>query len=151
MTYPRLHRSIALSVLLLQAGCSAITESESDFARARLLWTSERPAAYDYTLRLSCFCGSEVTRAVVVVVRGNAVESRKYADNGDAVSATFNSTFPTVDGMFNVIASAIDNHSARVDVSYDPILGYPTSIALDGSTMIADDESWYTLSNFRVR
>jgi hypothetical protein len=147
----RIHRIIALAALILQAGCSAITGAESDFARARLLWTSERPASYDYTLQLSCYCGGEVTRAVVIVVRGNAVESRKYADNGAVVPAQFNSTFPTIEGMFDVIANAIDHNSARVDVSYDPGLGYPTSIALDGSTRIADDESWYSLTNFHVR
>ena len=146
-----LRRTIALAILLLQASCSAITGAESDFARARLLWRSERPSAYDYTLRLSCFCGGEVTRAVVIVVRGDVVESRTYADDGALVPAQFNGTFPTIDGMFDKIQDAIDRNSARVDVSYDPARGYPVSIALDGSTQIADDESSYTITNFHSR
>ncbi len=151
MPHRRIHPLIALAVLLLQASCSAITGAESDLERARARWTSQRPAAYDYTLRLSCFCGGEVTRAVVIAVRGNLVESRTYADNGTPVPAQFNSTFPTIDGMFDTIQTAFDHNAARVDVSYDPALGYPATIDLDGSVRVADDESSYTLSNFHVR
>jgi len=151
MPHRRIHRIIALAALLLQAGCSAITGAESDFERARSKWISLRPASYDYTLTLSCYCGGEVTRAVVIVVRGDVVESRTYADNGAVVPAQFNSTFPTIDGMFEEIEDGFDHDFARVDVSYDPALGYPVSIAFDGSVQIADDESWYTLTNFHVR
>jgi hypothetical protein len=151
MLHRRVHRVIVLAALLLQASCSAITGAESDFERARTRWASQRPAAYDYTVRLSCFCGTEVTRAVVIVVRGNLVESRTYVDDGTAVPAPFNTVFPTIDGMFDTIQNAFDQHSARVDVSYDPALGYPVSIALDGSVNVADDERSYTLSNFHVR
>ncbi|MDB4891005.1 MAG: hypothetical protein JWL61_2860 [Gemmatimonadetes bacterium] len=151
MLHRRIHRVIVLAALLLQASCSAITGAESDFERARARWTSQRPAAYDYTLRLSCFCGGEVTRAVVIVVRGNLVESRTYADDGTGVPAQFTGAFPTIDGMFDTIQNAFDHHSARVAVTYDPALGYPVSIALDGAINVADDETSYTLSNFHVR
>ena len=151
MLHRRIYRTFALAALLFQAGCSAITGPESDFARAQSQWASQRPFAYDYTVKLSCFCGSEATRAVVIVVRGDIVESRTYADNGAAVPAQYNSIFTTIDGMFARIAEAMDRNAAKVDVSYDPALGYPTSIALDGSVSIADDESWYTLTNFHVR
>ncbi|MEO8335348.1 MAG: DUF6174 domain-containing protein [bacterium] len=151
MPHQRICRILALVTLLLQSGCSAITQAESEFARAHLRWDTQRPAAYDYTMRLSCFCGDAVTRAVVIVVRGKVGESRTYADDGSAVPAQFNDVFPTIDGVFELIADAIDHNSARVDVTYDPVYGYPTSIALDGSTQAADDESWRALSNFHVR
>jgi hypothetical protein len=151
MPHHRIHRIIALAALLLQAGCSAITGAESDFERARSKWTSLRPAAYDYTVKLSCYCGGEVTRAIVIVVRGDVVESRTYADDGAVVPAQFNSTFLTIDGMFEKIEDGFDSNFARVDVRYDPAFGYPVSIAFDGSVQIADDESSYTLTNFHVR
>ena len=151
MLHSRTPRMFVLAALLLSAGCSSITGSESERDRAHARWTSQRPAAYDYTMRLSCFCGSEVTRPVVIVVRGDLVESRTYADNGAAVPAQYNIVFPTIDGLFDTIQKAFDQRAARVDVSYDPALGYPVSIALDGATNVADDESSYTLSNFHVR
>ena len=151
MTTARTHRIIALAALFLHAGCSAITEAESDLTRARLKWDRQRPAAYDYTLSHSCFCTVDVTRAVVIVVRGNVVENRTYSDNGAAVPAQYNDIFPTIDGMFAVIFNATDRNAARVDVAYDPAFGFPTRIALDGSVKIADDESWYTLTNFHIR
>ena len=151
MLHFRSRRMFVLAALLLPAGCSSITGAESDFERAHVRWSSRRPAAYDYTMRLSCFCGSEVTRPVVIVVRGNLVESRTYADNGAPVPAQYDIVFPTIDGLFDTIQKAFDQRAARVDVSYDPAMGYPVSIALDGATNVADDESSYTLSNFPVR
>jgi hypothetical protein len=151
MLHHRIYRTLAMAALFFQASCGAITGPESDFTRAQSRWASQRPVAYDYTLKLSCFCGSEATRAVVILVRGDIVESRTYADNGAVVPAQYNSVFPTIEGMFDRIAAAIDQKAAKVDVSYDPALGYPTSIAFDGSLNVADDESWYTLTNFHIR
>jgi len=161
-------RAIALLALLAQAACSAITppeviqdttkvevvkvdSTESVLARSRARWAAERPATYDYTIRVSCFCGSEITRPVVVVVQDTTVVSRTYVDNGAAVPAVYVSIFPTIDGVFDVIADAVAHKYAHVGVTYDPSLSYPTSIGLDVSTSLVDDERVLTLTNFHAR
>jgi hypothetical protein len=172
MLHIPIRRAFALVALLAQAGCSAVTppeviqdstkrdstESElalsrakSDFARSRALWTSARPATYDYTITVSCFCGREITRAVVVVVQGATVVSRTYVDDGTPVPAASISLFSTIEGVFDIIGNAVDHNYAHVGVTYDTALAYPTTIALDESTAIVDDERVYTLTNFHVR
>jgi hypothetical protein len=88
---------------------------------------------------------------VVVTVRNGQVESRRYEDTGADVPAEFAPAYPTVDGLFAVIEEAIAEQAAAVDVLYDAARGFPVSIQIDGSPMIADDEMFYGTRNFVVR
>ncbi|MEP6729142.1 MAG: DUF6174 domain-containing protein [bacterium] len=151
MPWLRIHRSIVVAALLAQASCSSTTQAISDLTVARQRWQAGRPVAYDYTLNISCFCGTEITRAVIIVVRNNTVESRTYADNGQAVAATFNSSFPTMDGFFDVLVSATARNPYRMDAAYDPVLGYPTHANIDFERDTADEEMFYQISSFHVR
>jgi hypothetical protein len=147
----------ALMVLLLAApACSSADDGLTnpaplDFVVARRHWTETAPAAYQYTLRHSCFCAPAATRPVVITVRDGQVESRRYADTGADVPADLASTFPTIDGLFDIIASAIAIDVAQTTVTYDPARGFPLTVALLGSPMIADDENFYGTSDFMVR
>jgi len=58
---------------------------------------------------------------------------------------------PTVDGLFDVIASANARNAAVLDASYDASLGYPTSISIDYTRNVADDEITYSVSAFHAR
>src|SRR5512140_140803 len=131
MLRSRMYHVFALVVLLPLGACSSPTQAVSDLARARQRWELARPAAYDFTLRISCFCGGEITRAVVIAVRDDSVESRSYADTGEAVSAQWNASFPTIDGLFDLVAAANARHPASLVAAYDTSLGYPTSIYID--------------------
>jgi hypothetical protein len=51
----------------------------------------------------------------------------------------------------DLLAAAIEQGAARVDVTYHPILGYPERIALDYDAVMADDEFGYTLTAFQPR
>jgi hypothetical protein len=61
---------------------------------------------------------------------------RKYADNGDAAPAQFNNTFPAIEGVFDIIANAIDRKFARVDVSYDAAFGWSTATRGTSSSVV---------------
>jgi hypothetical protein len=146
----------ALPLLMLAVtSCSGDVSTTSpvpiDLAAARRRWVQFAPAAYQITVGRSCFCGPDVTRAVVVMVRNGQVESRRYEDTGADVPAQIAPAYPTVDGLFDVIAEAIGQHAATVDVLYDASRGFPVSIEIDGSLMIADDEMFYGTRNFVVR
>jgi hypothetical protein len=57
----------------------------------------------------------------------------------------------TVDALFAFIDRAIAGHAATIDVTYDPLLGYPTQIVYDGSVNIADDELTVTISDVQFQ
>lgn len=138
------------------AACSGDPESPTqpvglELARAKLRWAQTAPAAYQVTVGLGCFCPVEIARPVVVAVRNGQAESRRYADTGADVDPRFATAFPTVDELFAVIERAIARHAERVDVVYDPLRGFPRSVAIDGASGTADDESFYSMQDFIVR
>jgi hypothetical protein len=122
-----------------------------DLAAAKRRWAQVGPASYQITVGRSCFCTPETTRPVIVTVRNGQVESRRYEDTGADVPAQIASAYPSVDGLFDVIDEAIAEHDAVVDVHYDGSRGFPVSIQIDGSVMIADDELFYGTRDFAVR
>jgi hypothetical protein len=147
---------LALTTLLLvlpacTSGDGPTVSVRLNLAMARRRWSETAPAAYQYTLRHSCFCSPEVTRPVVITVRNGQVESRRYADTGADVPADLASIFPTIDGLFEIIASAIASDAAQTTVTYDPVRGYPVTMSFLGSPSVADDESFHTTSDFLVR
>ena len=52
----------------------------------------------------------------------------------------------TVDQMFALIADAKAKGADQVNVSYDPQLRYPTSVTIDQSVRIADEERYFEMS-----
>ena len=151
----RLGRVALPSVMLLLASCSgelSTTRPERiDLAAAKRRWAQLGPASYQITVGRSCFCAPETTRPVVVTVRDGQVVSRRYEDTGVDVAAQAAAAYPAVDGLFDLIDEAIAEHDATVDVLYDAARGFPVSIQIDGSVMIADDELFVGTRSFVVR
>lgn len=108
-------------------------------AEARRLWASEEPADYRIDVRRLCFCGFDVTRAVRVTVHNGAVVSRRYVDDGMPASGAPD-LFPDVAGLFEIVEDAIQRDAHRLDVRYDPALGFPLSIVIDYIEQAVDEE-----------
>ena len=94
-----------------------------------------------------CFCG--LPGAVVVTVRGNVVTRRVLA-TGDSIATDLTGVYPTVDGMFAVIAAARASHAAAVEASYDARYGFPKHVFIDEVANVADDEINFDLRDFVV-
>ena len=79
-----------------------------------------------------------------IVVRNNQVIS--------AVARNSNFFEPpepkTIDDWFAVLKHAIDRNAERIDVTYNKIYGFPQSVYIDMSRMIADEEQGWTITNF---
>ena len=118
---------------------------------SRAVWTATRPPSYDFTLAMSCFCDISVRRPVVIAVAGTTVTSRTYADDGTPFPAQYAASFPSIDGLFDMIVAARAGNAAIASATYDAARGYPLQITLDSRSNVADDELYYTISNFRVR
>ena len=140
-----------LGALLLSVTLPACTTSPDDpgddlFANRRQ-WQSQRIADYQIQFRLSCFCIVDVTQPVVLQVRNNAIVSVTRVSDGAAVPAPqWEGRYYTVDQMFALIADAKAKGADQVNVSYDPQLRYPTSVTIDQSVRIADEERYFEMS-----
>ena len=136
---------------MLAGACTPITESASDFAEARRRWRLVGPPSYEITVGHGCFCLPEVTRPVVVTVSNGQVVRRRYADDGTEVDARWAEAFPSVDGLFAIIADAYDRDAASVNARYHPYWGYPVSVGIDYVAQMADDEAFYQAEGFVPR
>ena len=141
--------ALAIAMSLLGA-CSLITDaSTSELAAARLRWTANGAASYDFTVYVSCEC---LYRPVIVVVANGVVRSRKYADTGADVAPTYViSAYSTIEGLFDFVESVHAKNPAQLDVTYDPVRGFPTIISIDYNAKAVDDEIVYSIRDFHLR
>ncbi|MGV6808887.1 MAG: DUF6174 domain-containing protein [bacterium] len=115
----------------------------------RAKWENADFALYDYQLQRSAFTLPEFLRPIQVNVNtGNGEVSSTFADDGQPVPDDYPFANTTIDDVFDLIADAIENGADNVNVTYDEQFGYPTSVAIDYSEQIADEELFLSISNF---
>ena len=137
------------TLLALLASVPLLSACESTGPRSpRLLeleihqarWQSLGPASYEYAVQRMCFCAPASLGPVRVRVENGEVVERVYVDSGTPVAGDLATVFPSVDGLFDVLRSAIDRDADRIDVTYDPDLGVPIDFYIDYSEMAVDEE-----------
>jgi uncharacterized protein DUF6174 len=131
--------------------CGGPTAPERQLLAARVKWERARPAAYTITVARWCECTQEMSGPVVVSVRDGIVESRTYVASAAAVTPPYADLFPSIDGLFERIDDARRRRAASVDVTYDPVFGFPTVISIDYDRVMVDDELTYRATDFRPR
>ena len=129
-------------------GTSARTEAELELTRNRQRWASSATQDYEYEFRRLCFCPPEATEQVRIVVRQNAIVSVVRTRDAQPASTAF-AVWPRIDDLFADVQLRLEQRTERVDVTYDPVFGYPRSIVVDIALMAADDEYSLTAGNLR--
>jgi len=146
-------RGAVLAVALAFAGCdSPFSPSgpERDLEEARRTWSRQGIASYTVEVSQLCFCGPDTHGTFAVVVEQGRVASVTDAETG--VPRTPNPFVPlTVLALFAKVEDAIDRDADRLDVRYDPRLGYPLEIAIDFIERAIDDEVTYTASDLAAK
>lgn len=117
---------------------------------AQARWQQLAANHYAYTVQLSCFCIDEVRRPVRIVVRDGQVESMTVVETGAAADAELFARYAGAANLFGLLADAEAQGAARIDASYDAQTGLPTSVYVDYSEMIADEELALTISNIEL-
>ena len=129
---------------VIPAGPAAERSPDLDTARAR--WSDAGLDAYTMTLQRICFCPMpDYTGPFEVSVRNDAIDAVRLM--GEEVDTERGMT---VAALFDLIEEAYDRKAEVVDVTYDPELGYPTSIGIDYSSQMADEEIAYRVSDLRA-
>ncbi len=135
-----------LVTVALLGGCSLLSGSREPAAlsEARARWATAGADDYAMTFQRSCFCPEEYRGPFDVEVRDRAVVSVTLRDEPLPTDRAL-----SVDGLFALISDAYEREAATVRVTYDAALGYPTHVAIDYDTQIADEEDGYTVSQLR--
>jgi hypothetical protein len=89
-----------------------------------------------------------MTRPVTIEIREGEVVFMTYADDGTAADPALFERYNSVDKLLAIIADAEAQDPARLDVTYDEATGVPTSVNIDISEQIADEELYLEVSDF---
>lgn len=117
------------------------TGSLSELQQRRAAWIARGVSDYRMQLQLSCFCGGQITRPVVVEVRGGLVAKVSDRETGQPVTNV--APYPTITGLFDK-AIAERSSGGFVSVTYDRTLGLP--VRLEVGTLANDAGTLYLLS-----
>lgn len=108
-------------------------------------WAAQRIEDYQLTLSRSCFCAPQGAGLVVLTVMEGEPVEWLYFLSGDPLEPEWQAVFPTVDGLFDFIADAIDRGAEDLSVTYDPDLGLPIEVRADYRLAAADEEIAYRI------
>jgi len=114
----------------------------SELQQRRAAWLLRAIDDYRFQLQISCFCGAEITRPVVIEVRGGAIAKVEDLETGRAVPAV--AAYPTITKLFDA-AIGERSRGGSVSVAYDRTLGIP--VRLEVGTLANDAGTMYLLSN----
>jgi Family of unknown function (DUF6174) len=143
----------ALFISLTLSACTTSPDDPGDDLLAnRRQWQAQGIRNYQVQFSLSCFCVTDVTQPVLLQVRNNAIVSVTRVADGVAVPPSkWEGIYYTVDQMFALIADAQAKGADEVRVEYHTELRYPTTVFIDQSTRLADEERWFAMSDLQPR
>jgi len=148
MTHRRMSAAAVGLMCCIALGCSSPTSpvDEKALGRAEARWAARAFNSYTYETVTSCGeCAPDVARPTRVEVRGGKVSAAIVVAN-DSLLPTV-TAFTTVDGLFAQIRGYTrDPWVKEVRVTYDPLLGYPTSIDVFAKAGIADGDFGKSIS-----
>ena len=119
------------------------TQLRNELNAQREKWAAQRIEDYQLTLSRSCFCAPEGAGLVVLTVLEGEPVQWLYFLSGDPLESEWQAVFPTVDGLFDFIADAIDRGAEDLSITYDPDLGLPVDVRVDYRLAMADEEIAY--------
>ncbi|MFZ1389147.1 MAG: DUF6174 domain-containing protein [Thiolinea sp.] len=125
----------------------------AEFVANRAKWDSATGGAdtyVQYTAQNSCFCPPDYNRPMNIAEKDGKIIDATYADTGEAVPSYIRDGLLTMDERFDQLEEAYLSGSDRIDVTYDPTFGYPSSVYVDRSFMIADEELSYNIQDLWV-
>jgi hypothetical protein len=116
-----------------------------EIAAAQRRWEAARPAAYAYTLEISCFCLHRGRYALEV--RNGQITSARDAATGAAPPADRVELLVTVDQLFERMRQA-SQAGTPVRATYHPQQGYPTEVEI--GLLANDSGTLYRIENLRA-
>ena len=117
-------------------------------AAAEAKWKANKPAAYEFTIEVICFCPPPLGQNPQVFRVTNGVPARVGASDPQVARAYDN--FDTIEELFAVIKRFTSGYGIRINVKYDAELGFPVAADLDQAENMADDELRFNVTNFKV-
>lgn len=115
----------------------------SELAENHRAWLGHDFDSYSFRLARFCFCAPP--HDVSIIVKNDVVVS---AISPEGQGGAEPQPWPTIDGLFDVVADAEARDADRLVVSYDPTYSFPSSIDIDYEEDRFDEEIQYQVTAF---
>lgn len=115
-----------------------------EWVQHKKIWEGSGIDSYVFTQLNTCFC---VYGELQIRVQNNVVVSVKDVSTGTFLNPIYFANY-TIDAYFETIRQAIIQ-AEIVNVQYDASYGYPSQVYIDWSSMIADEETSFTITSFQ--
>jgi hypothetical protein len=138
-------------------GCSGGKTKTEDAAKRTLLtnakakWATRAVTSYEYVFQRSAFSTTDATRKVRIRVDNGITTSITAADsNTTPILRVLFDNYNTIDKLFARVDEKIKVVPDKLDLTFDSSYGYLNNLVFDRSTLIADEEETYTISEFKT-
>ncbi len=147
-TVARISILLAVCSIPLAAACGSDSEVDrrlDELAAARSVWIVAAPATYEFTYLRLCFCPN--VSPARILVDGGLVIRVIDVESSTTLPAERNTEFPTVEELYIELDDLIRLEPFRLEVKYDPELGYPSFVSVDIEERVVDEEFSYTVED----
>jgi hypothetical protein len=131
-------------LLLLFCSCSK-AESADELTVNEATWKKANIQAYEFTLRINCFCTPETVGPHKIRVQADTI----FSVNGIPYLRGVSRKLPTLSELFTFIRESDARKPYKKSVTYQTTFGFPEYIFYDFSDQIADEEIAYTVTDFK--
>jgi len=138
---------IARLALLLLTTAAAPGCGPSEIADHQSHWNALSPASYTYSFQWGCFCATDFVAPVDITVTAGVISAVKNHESGAALPPARFTDYRTIPGLFDFLHEAERRNAARITVTWDPALSYPTSAFIDYVKNAVDDEMTFKASD----
>lgn len=133
-----------LLILFICIGCTKSTDV-NDVETFQKKWEKLGITNYEFTLRVICFCTLETVGPHTIVVKNNEI----ITVNGAPYDSTKHYSVKTIKQLFDFIQESLAKKPASKTLEFDTEYYFPSNVAFDFSTMIADEEMGYRITYFK--
>jgi len=119
----------------------------TNLGNARQRWAAHKPASYEFTIEVRCFCvGIAKTPPTFRVKADKSTAVTELPGQSDRLYDHYN----TVEKLFIAIDRSLTRGRDKSTVTYNEDLGFPEKADLDPLRNVFDDELYLRVTNFRV-
>ena len=123
-------------------------DTQSQLDNNRKKWDSEMASNYQFSFQWSCYCTMDFVAQVNITVQENRIHSAASVDGDVPIPLEVAiERYEAMDGLFDLLQSAIDENAYTISANYHPDLGYPIEVWIDYEKNSVDEELGFTIHN----
>ena len=133
---------------ILKLGSDRHVDTQSRLDSNRKKWDSEMASNYQFNFQWSCYCAMDFVAEANIIVRENRIQNAAFVEGDVPIPRNVAiERYQTMDGLFDLLQSAIDEKAYTISAKYHPELGYPSEVWIDYERRTVDEELGFSIQS----